>query len=166
MIPLGRWPIGKLYAVIGSLSYVAGMFGAWYILVFPALIAVAISIAAGVAIRWFILPDLRSEARRIAGEADTPHAIETGARSGSWGSSSLSGATIMIAAMAFVFCFWANFDLYLCFFDTCDGNRVNAVPFAITSAIVTPAIAAGGAWIAWRAAMQPSETPDPDAMGQ
>ena len=166
LIPLGRWPIAKLYVVIGPVSYVAGMFGSWFIVVFPALIAIAISIAAGVAIRWLILPDLGSEAHRVAAEADTPQAIEARAGSGSWGTALLSGVTVFIAAMAFVLCFWVNFDFNPCFFGSCPPSRVNAVPFAIASAVITPAIAAGGAWFAWRTALQSGKFPDRDRLGE
>ena len=130
LLLIRRWSEAKLFVIISVSAYIAGMIGAWWLLLLvPAVLAVGVAIAGG----------------RIAGR------ITQGDNAGPSGKVTLiSAIAIAVAAVGFIVGFWLNYDLSLCFSFGCDGgiSTMNLVPFAIAAGIMPPLCAVAGALIA------------------
>lgn len=119
----------KLLAAVCVAAYLAAGFGAWFLFIWPLVVALVITVAGG-RLAYVIT---RMEPDSQAG----PAAITT-----------MASLAIGVSACITVIVFWANYDLCIGFFGTsCSGpNELNVVPFALTLGGVPPIAAVIAAW--------------------
>ncbi len=119
------WRGAKLLGVICVASYLAAGFGAWYPLIWPFAMALAIAVAGGLIAH----PVARLDTDTGAGYAAT--AI-------------ISGFAIAIAALAVVIGFWVNYDVNIGdWFGGGGGpSSLNVLPFALICGGVPPLLGA------------------------
>ena len=125
-----RWPAAeaKLFVTISVVAYPAGMLGAWYPFVVPAVVVVIVVIAGGITAGRITRGDIADSSGIIA---------------------IVSGIAIAAATVGFVAGFWANYDMDICWLDgNCGPDTFNAIPFAIVAGSVPPICAALGARLA------------------
>ncbi|MDE2786623.1 MAG: hypothetical protein OXL37_08170 [Chloroflexota bacterium] len=122
-------PAARLFAIIAVAAYVAGMVGAWWmILLIPAILSLMVIVAGGLICRF--TDELGYHTYR------------------SWPVAVASGLAIAAATFGFVAGFWVNFDIGTLSFDgSGTGPSFNALPFALVAGSVPPLCAAAGSWI-------------------
>ena len=114
------WRGAKLLGVICVASYLAAGFGAWFLLIWPFAMAIAIAVAGGLI------------AHPVA-------RLDTDIRAGYAATAVISGVGIAIAALAVVVGFWFNYDLNAGWFDGGGGpSSLNILPFALICGGVPP----------------------------
>ena len=121
-----RWPEAKLFATISVAAYAAGMLGAWWPLLAPAVVSMVVIAAAG-AFSYSIV-------RRDSVNPSWPVAL-------------ISAISIAAATFGFVVGFWANYSTDWSWTSHRDPTTFNAIPFAVVAGIVPPVAAAGAAWL-------------------
>ena len=111
----------KLIAAISVASYLAAGFGAWYPLIWPFAVAIAITVGGGMLAHPL--------ARTVPGDG-----------SGFAATAGVSGIAIGIAATTVVIGFWANYDLNLGWFGGGGGgpSSLNVLPFALICGSAPP----------------------------
>ena len=110
----------KLIAAISVASYLAAGFGAWYPLIWPFAVAIAITVGGGMLAHPL--------ARTVPGDG-----------SGFAATAGISGIAIGIAATTVVIGFWANYDLNLGWFGGGGGpSSLNVLPFALICGSAPP----------------------------
>lgn len=110
----------KLIAVISLASYLAAGFGAWFLLIWPFAVAIAITVGGGMLAH----PLVRTR---------------PGDRSGFAATAVVSGIAIGVAATAVVIGFWANYDLNIGWFGGGGGpSSLNVLPFALICGSAPP----------------------------
>ena len=123
----------KLVAVICVASYLAAGFGAWFLLIWPFPVAIAIAVGGGM----LAYPLARTG---------------TGDGSGFALTAGVSGIAIGGAATAVVIGFWTNYDLNLGWFDGSGGSSsLNILPFALICGSAPPIAAVIAARLTGRA---------------
>lgn len=120
------WPEAKLFATISVAAYAAGMLGAWWPLLAPALVSMVVIAAAG-AFSYSIV-------RRDSINPSWPVAL-------------ISAISVAAATSGFVVGFWANYSTDWSWTSHRDPTRFNAIPFAVVAGAVPPVIAAAAAWL-------------------
>ena len=123
------WPGAKLFATVGVASYAAGMVGAWWPLLVPAVISLIVVVAAGVFCYYIVRRD---------------------SLNASWLIAVISGVGISVGTFGFVAGFWANYemmDLALDWSTNRDPARFDGMPFALIAGVVPPVAAAAAAWL-------------------
>ena len=122
----------KLVAVISVASYLAAGFGAWWLLIWPFVVAIAIAIGGGM---------LAHPLARTGPGDERGFAATAG----------VSGVAIGIGATAVVVGFWMNYDPNISFLSDGGGSSsLNILPFALISGSVPPIAAVIAARIAGR----------------
>ena len=113
------------FVAINITAYIAGMLGAWFLIIVPAIVAFAVIIAGGLIARWIM-------SNHVAGSR--------------WRVAAISSLAIALATFGFVGGFWANYDPHICLHIGCGSGSTtfNAVPFAIVAGAVPPLCAAIG----------------------
>ena len=111
----------KLVAVISVASYLAAGFGAWFLFIWPFVVAIGIAVGGGLLAHPL--------ARTNPGDGSR-FAVTAGA----------SGIAIGIAATAVVVGFWMNYDINIGWFDDDGGgpDTLNVLPFAVICGSVPP----------------------------
>ena len=123
----------RLVAVISVASYLAAGFGAWFLLIWPFVVAVGIAIGGGL---------LAHSMARTGPGAGKGFGVTAG----------VSGVAIVVAATAVVIVFWANYDPNIGWFDGGGGpSSLNVLPFALVCGGVPPIAAVIAARLTGRA---------------
>ncbi len=110
----------KLLTATCVAAYLAAGFGAWFLFIWPLVVALVITVAGG----RLTYAVTRMEPDSQAGSA----AITT-----------IAALAIGVSACIVVIAFWANYDLCIGFFGvSCSRSELNVVPFALTLGGVPP----------------------------
>ncbi len=114
----------KLVAMISAASYLAAGFGAWFLLVWPFVVAIGIAIGGGL---------LAHPMSRTGSGDGRGYGVTAG----------VSGVAIVIAATVVVVGFWMNYDLNIGWFGDGGGgpDSLNVSPFALICGGVPPIVA-------------------------
>ncbi len=119
----------NLLTAVCVAAYLAVGFGAWFLFIWPLVVALVITVAGG----W-----LAYDITRTATDSRAGYATKI-----------IVTLAIAFSACIVVIVFWANYDLCIGFFGTsCSGpDELNVVPFALTLGGVPPILGAIATWL-------------------
>lgn len=123
------WPGVKLLTVVSVASYLAAGFGAWWLLLWPAVVALIIAVTGGLVAHPIAWPGPGPKTRYA-------------------GTAVIATFATAVSAVIVVIGFWANYDVNFGWFDGSDGPaELNVIPFALVCGAVPPIAGALAAWL-------------------
>ena len=124
------WRGAKLLTVISVAAYLSAGFGAWWLLLLPAVVALIIAVAGGLVAHSIVWSDPGSKARYV----DT---------------TVIATFATVVSAVIVVVGFWANYDRnFGGWFGSGDGpDELNIIPFALVCGAVPPIAGALAGWL-------------------